>query len=1076
MAKTRILIVEDERIVAEDIKTTLEDLGYEVCGLMASGSEALARMDELRPDLILMDIVLKGELNGIEAAEKVRSELSIPIVYLTAYGDDATIKRAKLTEPYGYIMKPFNDRELCSVIETALYKHGVEQNLAHLNAVLRAICNVNQLITKETDRDRLLQGVCDNLIATLGYYNAWIALFDESGSITITANAGFNGAFAPMAERLARGELTPCGREALDQTGAVIVKDPPAECSDCPLIPLISDYSGRAGMSSGLGYGGKTYGLLTVSVPAQFSDNPEEQALFREVADDIAFALYKIELEERREVAERARVERVKELECLYGLAKIVQQEGIAPEELYQQVADMLPSSWRYPDITCARVVIGDREFRTKNFAESKWKQSADIKVGGATAGQLEIAYVEERPECDEGPFLREEKSLLDAVAERLARVVERQQAQEALREAEAKWRSLAQNAPDVIMTVMRDGTISFVNRVVPGLSLGEVLGKNVGDFMALEHADTAMSAIESVFRTGEPTSYEVSGTGPHGDIAHYSIRIGPIMLGDEVVAAVQISTDITERRRAEQVLRESEQRYRALIENTRDIAYSYDAEGKLTFLGPQAAHYGIDCEEAISRNLLEFVAPEDRERITDEMRRILATGEEFPTEFRIVGADGRTYWFEEHGACLRDATGEIVGMSGMLRDITERKQAEKEKAVLEEQFRQAQKMEAVGRLAGGIAHDFNNMLGVIIGYSDILLHDLREDDPIHRDVQHIRGAADRAAGLTRQLLAFSRKQVLELQVLDLNGIVSDLEKMLRRLIGEDIALSTVLQPDVGRVKADAGQIEQVIMNLAVNARDAMPEGGTLMIETADADLDEEYAKTHVSVIPGPYVMLAITDSGGGMDEDTRSKIFDPFFTTKEMGKGTGLGLSTVYGIVKQSGGNIWIYTELGKGTTFKIYLPRVEGAVEAAATPKGLEKSPRGSETVLVVEDEEVLRRLTTRILKLGGYKVLEAAHGGDALLVCRDFEGSIDLLVTDVVMPKMSGRKLANHLAEDRPDMKVLFMSGYTDNAIVHQGVLDEGAAFIQKPFTASALMQKVRDVLDAAKKDRGDKGAPE
>ncbi|MBI3098598.1 MAG: response regulator [Planctomycetes bacterium] len=382
----------------------------------------------------------------------------------------------------------------------------------------------------------------------------------------------------------------------------------------------------------------------------------------------------------------------------------------------------------------------------------------------------------------------------------------------------------------------------------------------------------------------------------------------------------------------------------------------------------------------------------------------------------------------------------------------------------LQEQLRQSQKMEAIGQLAGGVAHDFNNLLTVILGHSDLLLRRLKEGDPAHRGTLEIRKAAVQAAALTQQLLAFSRRQVLQPRILDLNAVLSDMESMLRRLIAEDVDLVTILSPRLGRVMADPGQVQQVILNLAVNARDAMPRGGRLTLETSDAALDEEYARAHPGASPGEYVMLAVSDTGTGMDEATRARIFEPFFTTKEQGRGTGLGLATVYGVVKQTGGTIWVYSEPGKGSTFKIYLPRLlaEGDPGPAA-PEASRVDPRGSETVLLVEDSGPVRQFAREALVELGYRVIEAPDGA-AALVRAESSGPIHLLLTDVVMPGMSGRELADRLVALRPGVRVLYTSGYTDRTIVSQGVLDPGMAFIQKPYTPDLLGRKIREVLDA------------
>lgn len=511
------------------------------------------------------------------------------------------------------------------------------------------------------------------------------------------------------------------------------------------------------------------------------------------------------------------------------------------------------------------------------------------------------------------------------------------------------------------------------------------------------------------------------------------------------------------ERRRAEEALARSELTYRSLVEDSPFGIFQTAPDGRLLAVNPALVTIlGYDAAaELLERNLVRdvYLDSEDRvRRIEDVTRR-----GSFSAESVWRRKDGKTVTVRQTGRAVRDAQGRVESFNVIVEDITERKE-------LEAQFRQAQKMEAVGRLAGGVAHDFNNLLTAILGCADLLLETLGPEAPEREDVGEIRKAARRAADLTRQLLAFSRQQVLEPQVLDLNVLVPNLEKLLHRLIGEDIELRTALGTRLGAVKADPGQLEQVIVNLAVNARDAMPDGGRLTIETSNIELDETYAAEHFPTQPGSYVLLAVTDTGTGMDAETKSHIFEPFFTTKGLGKGTGLGLATVYGIVKQSGGYLWVYSEPGRGTSFKIYLPRVMETPEPARPAQGAAVSLRGSETILLVEDDEMVRTLTRRLLEANGHTVLLASRGEEALELLRDLKTRIHLLVTDVVMPGMSGRDLADQVQTLRPGIKVLYLSGYTDDAIVRHGVLEPGVSFLQKPFTADILARKVREVLDS------------
>lgn len=461
----------------------------------------------------------------------------------------------------------------------------------------------------------------------------------------------------------------------------------------------------------------------------------------------------------------------------------------------------------------------------------------------------------------------------------------------------------------------------------------------------------------------------------------------------------------------------------------------------------------------------LAFYTRSYRDVVATAFSRCVAEGASFDLEAEIATSRGALLWVRVIGQAVKNDDGVVSHVHGSTQDITPVKNAERAREKLEEQLRQAQKMEAVGSLAGGIAHDFNNLLSVILSYADLMALSLPKDDPVVDDLKEIVKAGHRAAKLTKQLLAFSRKQILQPVVIELNPVVVGIQAMLSRLVGEDIKLTLLLGADVGRTYADEGQLEQVLMNLVVNARDAMPNGGSVTIETHNVTLDETYAAEHAGVVAGNYVMLAVTDTGVGMDKETQARIFEPFFTTKDKSRGTGLGLSTVYGIVQQSGGHIWVYSERGHGTTFKVYLPRTGRPVSQSQVNTPLPQTLRGSETILVVEDEEQVRNVVVTVLRGNGYNVLEAQNGGEAFLLCEQFPAAIHLLLTDVVMPRMNGRVLAERLTRLRPSLRVLFVSGYTENTIVHHGVLDAGIDFLPKPIIRETLLLKVRLVLDAA-----------
>ena len=509
-----------------------------------------------------------------------------------------------------------------------------------------------------------------------------------------------------------------------------------------------------------------------------------------------------------------------------------------------------------------------------------------------------------------------------------------------------------------------------------------------------------------------------------------------------------------------------SEQRYRYLVEAMRDVVFTLSSDAMALTLNPAFESLtGWQRSEWLNRPIWALIHPDDVPLAQEMVQRVMQ-GETPPCfELRVRTKQGADLITEFTLAPERQH-GHVAGVFGIARDMTQRKHDEEAFIHQGEQLQQAQKMEAIGRLAGGIAHDFNNLLTIITGYSQLLLSRLGGgDEAVRSDVEEIKNAAIRAASLTQQLLAFSRSQVLLPKVLSLNTIVDTIDAMLQRLIGEDIHLVTALEPTLGHVKADPGQMEQVIMNLVVNARDAMPRGGRLTIETGNVDMTNSYHCGDAALALGRYAMLAVSDTGCGMDAGTQARIFEPFFTTQGQGKGIGLGLSTVYGIVKQSGGYITVYSEPNRGTTFKIYLPIVDEAIEPIKAEK-LSGTLHGDETVLLVEDEPAVRVLVRDTLRLFGYQVLEARHGFEAQSIAHQHTGPIHLLITDVVMPQMSGRELAEGLATEHAHMKVLYMSGYTESAVIHHGVLNPGTAFLQKPFTPETLTRKIREILDINK----------
>jgi two-component system cell cycle sensor histidine kinase/response regulator CckA len=644
-------------------------------------------------------------------------------------------------------------------------------------------------------------------------------------------------------------------------------------------------------------------------------------------------------------------------------------------------------------------------------------------------------------------------------------RLEETRRAEDTLKRSEERFRSVVENAPEGIV-VHTNAVIRYANpAAVSILGAGqaeELLGRSLMGYVHPSYHSAVEERIRLSHQSGVPSPLmEQEWITADGKLVDVEVSAVPFV-HEQQNGALVFFHDVTERKRAEEARRRTQALLQSVMEGTSDAVYVKDEEGRYLLANSSVTRaMGRPVEEIIGRDDLSLWPPGVGEQIRAVDQAIMKERRTVTVEERVTLHDGSTATFFSAKGPMIDDRGNVVGLFGISRDVTEKNRIEQERARLQEQLQQSQKIESVGRLAGGVAHDFNNLLTVINGYASMLLGEVRQESAIHGALVEIEKAGSRAAELTRQLLAFSRKQLIEPKVLDLNRVVEDVTKMLRRLLGEDILVSTVLAPGLGRVLADSGQMHQLLMNLAVNARDAMPDGGKFIIETENVEVDAGYVAAHAESRPGSYVQLTVTDDGVGMDQETRQRAFEPFFTTKAIGEGTGLGLSMVYGIVKQNEGWISLYSEPGRGTTFRIYLPRVDRP-EVPFSDESSAASLNGKETVLVVEDQDDVRKLTCAVLTRFGYKVLHAANGHEALQLCQRHDGKLDLLLTDVVMPEMTGRDLADRIVGLRPGIRVVYMSGYTGNLMAQKEVLESGAAYISKPFSPQGLATKLREVL--------------
>ena len=1063
-------------------------------------------------------------------------------------------------------------------VDTILGEHGMlsvrlaeaEARADHVKRVLLAIRNVNQLIVSEDVPFRLINRACANLTKTLGYLNAWIALVPRPGSAArATASSGFRGEFSVLDRRLEAGDGPECMTRALEHDGIVVVADPVVECPGCPLS---CTYGGRSGLCRRLRHENVTFGVLAVSVPASFASDEEEQALFDEVASDLAFALHKIES-----------ARRLRETQADLDRARALAHIG----------------SWRF-DLDTGEVIacrearriygLGDAEWtveRVQTLPLAQYRDALDAALENLVhqGTPYDIEFEVRRPSDDSVRWVR---SVAEYDAERrvvfgtIQDITERKRAKETLLARERYLNAILQTTADGFWVMGPSGRVIEVNEAyckMSGYTRVEVMGMSVGDLDMDEAPAQTAERIRRIIangfelfetrhrrKNGSPMFVEVSATwlnedggrfvcfcrdlterrerderiallsqmvdnapasivvhGVDGKIlfvnqstatlhgydnmaevlrlhldeldaeesrrllparfrqiaekgsAHFEVIhhrkdgstfplevVAKSITWDGQPAVLSVAVDITERKRADEELRKQGNMLERIFEVLPIGLWIADKDGRLLRGNPAGVKiWGAEPHVSISEyGVFKAWRLPSREPIQPDdwaLAKTIRHGQAFVDELlEIESFDGKRKTILNYSTPLLDDAGRVEGAIVVNLDISDR-------VALEEQLRQAQKIESIGRLAGGIAHDFNNMLCVIIGNAQFALESVASDHPIRPDLLQVLTAAERSAEVTRQLLAFARKQTIAPRVLDLNGAVSGMLKVLGRLIGENVELRWVPGKPLWPIKMDPSQVDQILANLCVNARDAIAGAGTLTLETSNVVIGQGECAENAHADPGDYVLLTVRDDGCGMDRKTLDQIFEPFFTTKGVGRGTGLGLATVYGIVKQNGGFVGIQSELGKGTVFRIHLPRHGGGSQTDPVDDAKEEPAGHGETVLLVEDEAAILRLASRMLKTLGYTVLAAAGPDEALRMVESHADAIVLLITDVVMPGMSGKELSERVRAACPRAKVLYISGYTADVIAHHGVLDEGVLFMEKPFSMKDMATKVRQALN-------------
>ncbi len=755
--------------------------------------------------------------------------------------------------------------------------------------------------------------------------------------------------------------------------------------------------------------------------------------------------------------AEYALQERIKEFGCINNISRLTNDPLISSEEFVQQAVCILPPAWRYPEICAARIMLNSKEFKTANFRETEWSQSADLIVDRKKFGAMTICYLEEKPTADEGPFLKEERSLINTIADFMGHIIQHRLSEAEIRASEEKFRIIFDNATDgILLADTENKKFHFANVTICrmlGYSQEEI--KNMGVMNI--HPEKDLPYVIEQIEKQSGKEIEVAQNLPvkrkDGSVFYADVSTVLVEIADKRYL-LGIFTDITKRKQAEEEIHKEKAFSEAILDSLPGIFYLFDHTGRfLRWNRTFETISGYSAEEIAAMSPLDFFAEDDRILLKERIGKVFETGAA-EADAAILLKDGRRIPYYLVG--VRFVLDGVPCCISMGIDITERKH-------LQAQLLQAQKMEAIGTLAGGVAHDFNNILNVILGYGVMVMNTLAADSQSKKDMKEVLAAADRAADLTKRLLVFSRKQVVEVKPVNINELIFGLQKMLTRIIRENIDFHLDLMDRPLIVQADAGQIEQVLINLAANARDAILESGRLTISTGLAEVDEEYVAAYGYGKPGRYALITVADTGQGMDAETQKKIFEPFFTTKSVGEGTGLGLAISYGIIKQHSGYIKVYSEPGYGTVFKIYLPLSEAVALPDTKTEDVVPVKGGNETILVAEDDATLRKLTAIILESFGYTVITAEDGEDAITKFMENRDRIRLVVLDMIMPKKNGKEASAAIRKVSPRMGILFVSGYTMEIITNKELTEGGLDFIQKPFPSKDLLAKVREVLD-------------